>query len=140
MTNDEAAQIATLLNARNQLTVPYDTARVLKSADQYLFRVIEGRVVAAVELKNVQWYQGEVCHLSVHKDVEGKGYARNLFAEVERRAAARGFRILQCTIREGNKDSEDFFTKAGFKPVSCFHNKLSGNNVSVWQKVLEAAL
>jgi ribosomal protein S18 acetylase RimI-like enzyme len=129
MTEDEAAQIAALLNARNQLTVPYDGPRVSKSADQYLFRV-----------KNVQWYQGEVCHLTVDKDFEGKGYARNLFAELERRAAARCFRVLQCTIREGNTDSEDFFTAAGFKSVSRFHNKMSSNNVTIWHKVLEPAL
>jgi ribosomal protein S18 acetylase RimI-like enzyme len=140
VTNDEAAQIGALLNARNQLTVPYDAARVLKSADQYLFKVVNGKVVAAVELKNVQWYQGEVCHLTVDKDFEGKGYARNLCAELERRAAARGFRVLQCTIREGNAESEGFFTKAGFKPVSRFHNKISGNNVAIWHKVLEPAL
>jgi ribosomal protein S18 acetylase RimI-like enzyme len=140
MTNDEAAQIAALLNTRNHLTIPYDAAQVLKSAEQYFFRVVEGHVVAAVELKNVQWYQGEVRHLTVHEDFEGQGYARNLFAELERRAAARGFRILQCTIREGNTDSEGFFTKAGFTPVSRFNNKMSGNNVSVWQKVLVPAL
>lgn len=140
MTNAEATQIAALLNARNQLTVPYDATRVLESADQYLFRAVGDRIVATLELKNVQWYQGELCHLTVDSAFEGKGHAQNLCAEVERRAAARGFRILQCTIREGNRDSEDFFTKAGFKAVSRFHNQMSGNNVSVWHKVLAPAL
>ena len=140
MTNDEGSQIAALLNRRNQLTVPYDAARVTKSSDQYLFKSIEGQVVAAVELKSVQWYQGEVCHLTVHENFEGKGYARCLIVEVEGRAAARSFRVLQCTIREGNAESEKFFTKAGFSPVSRFHNKISGNNITIWHKVLVPAL
>ena len=140
MTNDEGSQIAALLNRRNQLTVPYDAARVTKSADQYLFKSVEGQVVAAVELKNLQWYQGEVCHLTVHEDFEGKGYAKALFAELERRAVARGFRVLQCTIREGNTESEKFFAKAAFNPVSRFHNRMSGNNITIWHKVLVPAL
>lgn len=140
MTNDEGSQIAALLNRRNQLTVPYDAGRVTKFADQYLFKTIKDQVVAAVELKNVQWYQGEVCHLTVHEDFEGEGYAKSLLAELERRAAARGFRILQCTIREGNAESEKLFAKAGFNPVSRFHNKISGNNITIWHKVLVPAL
>lgn len=140
MTQGEAAQIAQLLNERNQLTVAYNADKVLETPEDYLFKDVDGQVVAAVELKRLQWYQGEVRHLSVHAAHEGKGYARSLFAEMERRAAARGCRILQCTIREGNKDSESFFAKAEFSPVSRFHNHVSGNNVAVWQKVLVPAV
>jgi hypothetical protein len=92
MTEAEAAQVAQLLNARNQLTIQYDAKRVLASAAQYVYPVLEGRVIAAVKLKNVQWYQGEACHLTVAAEFEGKGHARGLLGEVERRAAARGFR------------------------------------------------
>ena len=140
MTKSEAAQIASLLNARNQLTLEYDVRRVLASAAQYLYRVIDGRVIAAVELKHVQWYQAEVCHLTVDEQFEGKGYARGLLSEVEQRAAAQGFRLLQCTIREGNQASEGLFGSAGFAKASRFNNPVSGNNIAVWQKVLIPAV
>lgn len=140
MTNSEAAQIAALLNGRNGLTVLYDADIVLRSPEQYPFAAVGNRVVVAVFLKNVQWYQGEVCHFSVDPEFEGKGHARNLWAEVERRAAARGHRILQCTIHEGDDNRENFFTKAGFNRVSQFHNKVSRKNVSIWQKVLVPAV
>jgi len=140
VTEKEATQIAALLNARNQLTIPYDIRRVMDAADDYIFRVQNGRVVAAVEIKKLLWYQAEIRHLTVDSAVEQRGYARNLFAEAESRAAARGFRVLQCTIRAGNDRSERFFLKAGFTRVSQFHNQASGNNVGVWHKVLVPAL
>ena len=86
------------------------------------------------------WYQAEIRHLTVDPAIEQRGYARNLYAEAERRAAARGIRVLQCTIREGNDRSERFFSKAGFTKVSQFHNQASGNNVGVWHKVLAPTL
>jgi ribosomal protein S18 acetylase RimI-like enzyme len=140
MTKSEATQIAALLNARNGLTVLYDADIILRSPEQYLFASVGARVAVAVFLKDVQWYQGEVCHLSVDPEFEGRGYARNLWAEVERRAVARGYRILQCTIHEDDDNSEDFFTKAGFNRVSQFHNKVSGKNLAIWQKVLVPAV
>ena len=45
-------------------------------------------------------------------------------------------RILQCTIREGNEESIGLFKKMGFFQVSQFYYDRSGNNVSVWHKVL----
>lgn len=132
-----AAEIAALLNARNQLTVQYTGKKVLDHADDYLFRLSAvQKVVACVEVKKVQWYQAEVLHLTVAEGEEGKGHAKALLSSAETRAREKGVRVLQCTIREGNVQSEGLFQADGFAKVSAFHNEHSGNNVAVYQKVL----
>lgn len=133
----QAAEIAALLNARNQLTVQYTGKKVLDHADDYLFRLSPaGAVVACVEVKKVQWYQAEVLHLTVTDAEIGKGHAKALLSSAETRAREKGVRLLQCTIRGGNAQSEGLFQSAGFLKVSAFLNEHSGNNVSVFQKVL----
>ena len=137
MNRNEATQIANLLNTRNQLVLQYDADRILDAAVNYDFIVSQsGDVLACAELKKVQWYQFEICHLTTAPGVEGKGIARELFRRIEGLAITRSGRILQCTIRRDNKRSEEFFTKNGFIRVSEFYNHDSGNIVGVWQKVL----
>lgn len=141
MDRKHAEQIATLLNSRNQLVIQYDADRVLSSADNYLYKLSDsGEVVACVELKRIQWYQFEVCHLTVSPGVERKGFARELLHLAEGQAKANGGCILQCTIRQDNKRSQDLFAKNGFTEVSRFYYPTSGNNVGVWQKVISPAI
>ena len=140
LTDVQAGQIASLLNERNELTVQYTRNRVLQHADNYLCRCSEsGEVVACVEVKKVQWYQTEICHLTVAKSQERKGHAKALLCEAERRARSDGVRLLQCTIRVGNMASLHLFKGFGFLLVSTFFNQDSGNNVGVFQKILAGA-
>jgi ribosomal protein S18 acetylase RimI-like enzyme len=140
LTDAHAEQIAALLNARNQLTKQYTRQSVLESEENYLFRVSEsGQVVGCIEVKKVQWYQAEVCHLTVAEDAVGKGHAKALLCEAERAARASNARLLQCTIREDNVASRSLFEGFGFVHTSSFHNQFSGNNVGVFQKVLASA-
>jgi N-acetylglutamate synthase-like GNAT family acetyltransferase len=140
LTESQAQQIAALLNARNQLVVHYTAEKVQEHADDYLFQLSDaGDVVACVEVKRVQWYQAEILHLCVAKPEARKGRAKQLLASAEELARERGARILQCTIRAGNPESEGLFLSVGFYRVSTFHHDQSGNNVSVLQKVLAPA-
>jgi uncharacterized protein YxjI len=68
-------------------------------ADNYEYEVRDGHVVACVERKKVQWYQWEICHLSVREEWEHKGAAFAVYNRAQ--AAARSGRgsVLQCTIR-----------------------------------------
>ncbi|QYX63428.1 GNAT family N-acetyltransferase [Shewanella putrefaciens] len=91
-------------------------------------------IVACVELKNIQWYQSEICHLTVHEKHEGQGLGRKLIQQATETAIQQGSRILQCTIRTGNDGSERAFLTAGFVKTCSFHNARSGNNVNVYQK------
>jgi len=140
LTNAHADQIAALLNERNQLTVKYTRQCVLEHADNYHCRFSAAdEVVGCVEVKKVQWYQTEICHLTVAASETRKGHAKALLCEAERVARANGARLLQGTIREGNIDSRSLFEGFGFLHVSTFSNPLSGNNVAVFQKVLSSA-
>src|SRR5579871_4742556 len=98
MNEKQAHEIAALLNERNQLVRMYDAQRVLAEATNYEWEEREDKVVACVERKRVQWYQWEICHLSVMKDWEGKGIASIVYARAEEAARSGGACILQCTI------------------------------------------
>lgn len=140
LSDKQADAIAVLLNARNQLTVEYTRERVLKEAENYIYRLSEaGDLIACVEVKKVQWYQAEVLHLTVAEAYERKGHAKALLCEAERAARANGARILQCTIRTDNAASRQLFEGFGFSRVSTFLNQGSGNDVGVFQKVLATA-
>jgi N-acetylglutamate synthase-like GNAT family acetyltransferase len=135
MNHDIAQQIATLLNTQNKLTVVYDADKVLQAAGRYIYRLGEdSKVVGAVEVKKVQWYQCEIDHLSVSDKRRGTG--SSLLAEALTQAQKLGARVVQCTIRVGNKESEGFFTKHGFTPTVTFLNRDNGNRVTIYQKAL----
>lgn len=136
MTEAEAEQIASLINRRNRLAKNYEPADILREAHNYEFEPRYGKVVACVERREVQWYQWEVLHLSVDEALEGQGLASLVYERLEKAARSAGVRLLQCTIREGNKDSVSFFDKRGFSKVARFLNRQTGNAVGVWQKVL----
>lgn len=136
MTEAQAQEIAVLLNKRNQLARSYTGRGVFAKAGNYEYEVRHGKVEACVERKKVQWYQWEICHLSVAIEWEGKGLASIVYQRAEEAARSGGACILQCTIREGNERSERFFGKRGFIKVGRFFYALTDNTVGVWQKVL----
>ncbi|MFZ0581267.1 MAG: GNAT family N-acetyltransferase [Candidatus Acidiferrales bacterium] len=131
MTPEQAEQIAALLNSRNQLQVAYTAARVQQHVADYLFEIIAEKVVACVEVKKVQWYQSEICHLSVNESHENKGLGKRLIRLAEAKAFRDGARIVQCTIRIGNEASERAFRRSGYAEVGRFFNEESGNYVGI---------
>lgn len=138
MTDYQAAGIATLLNKRNQLAVAYTREKVLKESSTYRWREAEnGSVIACIQIKKVQWYQCEVLHLSVSEAHAGQGLGKSLLSEAERIARGEGARVIQCTIREGNKESCGLFESSGYRKIGAFHYEATGNNVWIYQKILE---
>lgn len=136
MTQEQADQVANLLNARNQLQGEYTAEKVLQHADNYLIELHEGTVIACVEVKRVQWYQWELCHLSVDEAHERKGLGKRLIRRAEDKALKGGARIVQCTIRVGNEPSERAFRRCGYREACCFFNARTDRYINVWQKVL----
>lgn len=137
MTQEQAEQIASLLNRRNQLTKVYHAADVLASANEYEFFIgDEGKIVGCVQVKSIQWYQAEVSHLTLDEGLEGQGHAALLIKKAEATALHAGRRIVQCTIRCDNDKSMVRFKKLGYREVNRFHNVVSENDVAVLQKVL----
>jgi ribosomal protein S18 acetylase RimI-like enzyme len=137
LTKAVAEQIAVLLNSQNQLTVPYTASKIIARQDGYIVRCDDNsKVLGAVELKKVQWYQCEINHLSVDPKSKRQGIGGWLLQEAEARATDIGARIAQCTIRVGNAASDGLFRKHGYTPTVTFLNRENGNRVTVYQKVL----
>jgi ribosomal protein S18 acetylase RimI-like enzyme len=135
-----AQQIADLLNSQNQLTVPYTAGKIMDAQTRYVVRYDEdSKVLGAVEVKKVQWYQCEIDHLSVDPQSKRRGIGSWLLQEAEARASDLGARVTQCTIRVGNVASESLFCKYGYTATVTFVNRENGNQVTVYQKVLEHA-
>ncbi len=138
MNREQAEQIANLLNEQNRLDGEYTAGRVLASAGEYLFQTDgeTGRVTAFVQLKRVQWYQHEMLHLSVSPEHRREGLARRLSDRAEELARREGACIIQCTIRSDNRASMALAESCGLRRTATFHNHSTGNDVTVWQKVL----
>jgi ribosomal protein S18 acetylase RimI-like enzyme len=136
MAPKQAEQVAQLLNDRNQLQLGYTAEKVIQHADNYLFEIRDDVVVACVEVKKVQWYQWEICHLSVSEKYERQGLGKLLIHRAEEKANRGAARIVQCTIRVGNEGSEQAFRRRGYREACCFFNAATNNHVAVWQKVL----
>jgi ribosomal protein S18 acetylase RimI-like enzyme len=141
MTPRAARQIADLLNQQNVLTRQYTARMILDAQDNYIVS-FDGKeaekVLGAVELKRVQWYQCEIDHLTVDPELQRGGIGSELLREAESRAIALGARVVQCTIRVGNVKSEAFFKKHGYVPTVTFFNRRGhkGNRVTVYQRAL----
>jgi N-acetylglutamate synthase-like GNAT family acetyltransferase len=86
MTEKEAAEIAGLLNERNQLARFYKAADLLGDKENYAYEVRDGKVVACIERKLVQWYQVEVRHLCVSLAYERKGLGSLVYQQAEVKA------------------------------------------------------
>jgi hypothetical protein len=57
MTISEAQQVADLINSRNRLDNNYNAERVSRDATLYEYEVVDGKVAACVQRKELQWYQ-----------------------------------------------------------------------------------
>jgi len=138
MSQATAEQIAKLLNSQNQLFVPYTAANVLEHEGRYIVRLgVNSKVLGAVEVKRVQWYQCEIAHLSVDPEAKRQGIGSRLLQQAEARAKQLGASVARCTIRVGNEASEALFEKHEYHRTVIFLNQRSGNRVAVYQKVLE---
>jgi N-acetylglutamate synthase-like GNAT family acetyltransferase len=137
MNGHQAQQIANLLNKRNALSRHYTSKNVLEEAESYIVEPgVDGSVLGCVQLKRVQWYQSELCHLTVDETVECQGVATKLIKNAEALALQNKSRIVQCTIRSDNARSMSRFTSLGYLKSATFQNVVTGNSVHVLQKVL----
>lgn len=135
-----AKQIAELLNKENQLVIPYTEEKILSSSNNYLFEINnKNEVLCCIECKKVQWYQFEVCHLTVNPNHRNNGHGQKILDKALNHAKKNSGRVVQCTIREDNKASAGLFSKNGFNKVSIFYYPNSGNDVGIWQKVVSNA-
>lgn len=134
MTEEQAKQIATLLNERNKLVKKYSPDDVLAKEQNYVYLDEKSIIIACAESKKVQWYQWEICHVSVDKTYEGRGLGSKILKLAEKKAIEGGAKILQCTIRSDNESSLRLFLAKGYTKTTSFFYPNSGNWVHVLQK------
>jgi ribosomal protein S18 acetylase RimI-like enzyme len=136
ITIDQSRQVAELLNRRNELPTEYTAERVFKNKDNF-FVILKGeKLVAFGETKRVQWYQWEIRHVSVLEGYERRHYGTTVVTNLENIIRQGGGIIAQCTIRNGNFESDGLFTNCGFTRTIGFRNSATGNLVYVYQKNL----
>jgi hypothetical protein len=134
MSTEVAQQVADLINAQNELTKNYTAADILQNQDRYVTRIENGKLLGVAEVKLVQWYQAEILHVSVA--TKRRGIGTLLLEQAELKCQDLGARIAQCTIRDGNVGSEALFAKLKYVAAATFQNRVSGNVVTVYLKVL----
>lgn len=134
MTKEIAEQIATLINRRNRLTKVYTSDMILSDKDKYVFIIDDKELVACAESKKLQWYQSEICHVSVNEKFRGQNKGREVLVLAENKAREENAKIIQCTIRSENKSSIRLFSESDYKIVNEFYNPKTENIVLVFQK------
>lgn len=141
MNSCQAQQVADLLNRRNALSITYTSERVLNEAASYILETsIDDVILGCVQLKQVQWYQSELCHLTVDEAFEGRGISSKLIESAEVLARQNNSRIIQCTVRSDNAKSMSRFIKCGYLKSCMFYNIVTKNSVDVLQKVLSQSV
>lgn len=134
MTKEQAKQIAILLNERNKLVKEYSMDDILAKEKNYVYLEEGSNIIACAECRKVQWYQWEICHVSVDKASERKGMGSKILKMAEIKAIEDGAKILQCTIRSNNEPSLRLFLAKGYTNTTSFFNPKSENWVHVLQK------
>lgn len=134
MNEHQESQILSLINEINNLTEPVTIAYTRSRKRDYLFEMdSEGSVIGCICVKYVQWYQCEICHLSVSKSHRGLGLGAKLVARAITYATKKNFKISQITIREDNIISQRVFEKFGFKHMNSFFNNKSAHRIKLYQ-------
>lgn len=135
MNRIEAEQIADLLNTQNQLTENYTAEKVIEHQNDIIYHIgDDGKVICAVEVSRVQWYQAEIKHLTVDPDVKRNGLGRKLLVEAEEKVLELGALVVQCTVRDNNTGSIKLFLSSGYHHCLTVKNPKSGNRVMILQK------
>lgn len=136
MDNFIAEQIAQLINKNNKLVNEYSAIDILNKKKNYIYELLDGKVIGTIRIKKIQWYQAELLHLSVKEEHRGKGLAYRLIQQGEKLAKEKGAKIIQCTIREENIGSIKLFQKLNYIDALTFFYDLTKNKVHIFQKTL----
>ena len=72
----------------------------------------------------------------MNEKFKGHGKGPEILALAEGKAKKQGARIIQCTIRDDNKNSIRLFSANGYENVNKFYNVVTKNVVLVFQKSL----
>ena len=132
-----AEQIAANLTAHNKLLVAYTAEKIL--ADETTYLVLLGSsdhlVIGSIQVRKVQWYQAETCHLTVHPAYRRQGFGTALKHAAENQCGPRARRSPNARYATITRPAGNFRVGAGWSEVSAFRGD-RGNTVRVYQKTL----
>ena len=115
---DEAAAVALWQQAG--LTRPWndphaDIARKLRVLPElFLVGELAGEVVATA-MGGYDGHRGSVYYLAVHEQHRGRGFARAVMEELERRLVALGCPKLNLLVRVDNERAVGFYERSGYR-------------------------
>lgn len=136
MIKNISEEISDLINKRNSLSKKITSNKIKDNLDKYVCLIENNTFIGCAQVKKIQWYQSEICHFSIKEEYEGKGKSYELIKIAEDKAKNENSRIIQCTIRENNIKSLNFFSKNNYVIVNKFYNKKTNNNVLILQKII----
>ena len=73
-----------------------------------------GTRLVATGMGGYDGHRAWINYLGVHPDARGRGYGRELAAELERRLAAAGAPKINLQVREGNDQALAFWAALGY--------------------------
>lgn len=76
----------------------------------------DGDSLVATAMAGYDGHRGWVNYLAVHPDARGRGYGRQIMAEVERMLEERGCPKLSLQIRTDNERALGFYRALGYLP------------------------
>ena len=80
----------------------------------FLVAEVDGKIIGSV-IGTHDGRKGWINRLAVAPEYQGKGVAKELVTEVEKRLCADGIKIVACLIETWNTKSMGFFKKLGYK-------------------------
>jgi|Deesub1362A_J573_1020465.scaffolds.fasta_scaffold01025_2 ribosomal-protein-alanine N-acetyltransferase len=85
--------------------------------DAFLVAEVDGSVVGYICGYPLTAFEVRIAMFAVLPGYRGKGIGSALYAEFERVARKRGFRIMRLEVRTGNRRAVEFYRRRGFMVV-----------------------
>lgn len=104
---------------RCDLTVPWNNPyqdierKVCHSPDKFLIGVVDDSVIASV-MYDYDGHRGTVYYLAVEPKLQGRGFGKQLMAEVESRLRKEGCAKLNLMVRTSNSRVLAFYQRLGY--------------------------
>lgn len=98
----------------------------------------EPKVAGVVRARNLNWYLGEVSHLTVAPEFRGRGVARKLFDIAEAKLKAKGAKVIVATDASDDPAAvaERYDFPFSYDENTSFTNAATGHEVNVLLKTV----
>lgn len=106
-------------------------ATYLNGDGEFLVGVFEGQLVAITGLKKSSFDRGEIRHMSVHINLQRKGFGRKMMQAMEKQAVELGCKYLHLDTSIGQIPAQKLYLNCGFHEIG--HTFVGSGN---WEIIL----